>query len=460
MRTANGAYPALVLAHFAAMGRAVPVRRTHPHPVRDLRATVDDVPGSLAALPSAITGRVGRGPIARGGPAAPVGRAAERRGAGDGPGRPLPDQPMTAPAVGAALLTLVLLWVVCIQVLVQRGWGAPRSGFRSADRHAWIPRRPHGRRVAGGPGRRADPRWAPATRPETRDRRRIRSGDLRTPRDRFLDPGRRRARRRVLDRHGRHRRVDPPRPPPRPGRTAPGSWTDRAARSGRGSCCTPPDGSRRAAGRRARRDDSLPRTTHSTARTHSPARHAPPTGRPDRRPQPPPASPSLPGARRGRPRSDRPAVDRAAGRTGRRNARVAGGSGPQRVDDPDDRQGSVVVSVSRCRCRRCAPATWSPDRPRARREPVTHRLVSATRQGDTYLMQTRATPARSGETWTVPADSTRRGSAGSCPASATASRFCARTWCWCSGWWSSAGCSSPRCGSRPDDTAHDDPGLG
>ena len=97
-------------------------------PARDLRSTVDRIPGSLAALPSVLAGRVLRGP--RKVSVRPLLWAVLLSGAVlvtalvDHP----PDRQMTAPAVAAALLTLVLLWVVCIQVLVQRGW--ERTSFR------------------------------------------------------------------------------------------------------------------------------------------------------------------------------------------------------------------------------------------------------------------------------------------------------------------------------------------
>ena len=181
-----------------------------------------------------------------------------------------PDQPMTAPAVGAALLTLVLLWVVCIQVLVQQGWSAPRSGFRSADRHAWIPATPARSTCRRRAGRRADLSGAPATRPRpaTGDGSGQAASDLAIVLDPVgveLDA--------VLDRHGRHRRVDPPRPPPRPGRTAPGAGrTVGAAPVGGARAARRRDGSRRSrppspAGRLA------PRTTHPPP-GHTPPRHA------------------------------------------------------------------------------------------------------------------------------------------------------------------------------------------
>ena len=126
--------------------------------------------------------------------------------------------------------------------------------------------------------------------------------------------------------------------------------------------------------------------------------------------------------------------------------------GPQRVDDPDDRPGfgggqRVGAGVVAAPRRRGHPTGRG--RSGAGHPPAGLR----TRQGDTYLMQTRGDANESGETWTVPADSTLPKIRWVVPSIGTASQFCARTWCWCSGWWSSAGCSSPRCGSRPDDTA-------
>jgi len=72
---------------------------------------------------------------------------------------------------------------------------------------------------------------------------------------------------------------------------------------------------------------------------------------------------------------------------------------------PTIAQGSVVVSESvPVSSLRPGDVVTRPAEGAA--EPVTHRLVSATRQGDTYLMQTRGDANESGETWTVPADST------------------------------------------------------
>lgn len=128
-RTAHGALIALIGGALALRwaGLMLSVGGT-PRPMRDLRSAVDRIPGSLGALRSAFTARV---------------RPTPRRVSV----RPLlwagllsaavlatalvdhsPDTQMTPPAVAAALCTLVLLWLICIQVLVQRGW--ERTAFR------------------------------------------------------------------------------------------------------------------------------------------------------------------------------------------------------------------------------------------------------------------------------------------------------------------------------------------
>lgn len=128
-RTAHGALIALIGGALVLrwVGLLLSVGRT-PRPMRDLRSAVDRIPGSLGALPSALSARVRQGPK----------RVSVR---------PLlwagllsvavlatalidhsPDTQMTAPAVAAALFTLVVLWLICIQVLVQRGW--ERTAFR------------------------------------------------------------------------------------------------------------------------------------------------------------------------------------------------------------------------------------------------------------------------------------------------------------------------------------------
>jgi len=408
MRTANGAFPALVLA--ALLLRWVGLYRSAgrtPHPFRDLRATVDDVPGSLAALPSAITGRVGRGPS----------RVAVR---------PLlwagllsvavlvtalvdhsPDQPMTAPAVGAALLTLVLLWVVCIQVLVQRGW--ERTSFRvPLSRPARLDSRdartvdvsPEGLAVeltrvgsgdtpgdpATGDGSGQATSGLPAIGSSTRVGVELDDGSS-TDMDATV----------VWTHHG-HRRdlvglrleLDESSRP---------QWAGlvlHAAETAAGvQLAAEPGGTTRS-----------PRTTHSTARTHSPR------------------------TTRSTDRTPGPAATATAGVSGRSRAldvvglgatvllsivllAVLGGAmlGLQAAVvrsgsmTPTIAQGSVVVSESvPVSSLRPGDVVTRPAEGAA--EPVTHRLVSATRQGDTYLMQTRGDANESGETWTVPADST------------------------------------------------------
>lgn len=128
-RTAHGAVPALYAVVLVL--RWYGIRRSLGIPLRpmvDLRSTIERVPGSLAALPSALTGRV----------------IAGRRRVSV---RPLlwaavltvavlvtalvdhgPDARMTVPAATAALLTLVASWALCIQVLAERGW--ERTTFR------------------------------------------------------------------------------------------------------------------------------------------------------------------------------------------------------------------------------------------------------------------------------------------------------------------------------------------
>ncbi|MBS1837735.1 MAG: signal peptidase I [Actinobacteria bacterium] len=97
-------------------------------PSSDLRSSIDRIPGSIAALPSAITARVRPGP--RRVSVRPLLWAAVltvtvlATSLIDHP----PDARMTVPAVLAALLTLVVLWGLCIQVLAQRGW--ERTTFR------------------------------------------------------------------------------------------------------------------------------------------------------------------------------------------------------------------------------------------------------------------------------------------------------------------------------------------
>lgn len=128
-RTAHGSFAALVgvtlllrwIGLYRSVGQSV-------HPLQDLRATVDRVPGSLAALPSAVTGRVVRTsarvsvrPLLWAGL---LSAAVLATGLVDH----TPGTRMTTPAVAVALLTLVLLWLVCIQLLVQRGW--ERTTFR------------------------------------------------------------------------------------------------------------------------------------------------------------------------------------------------------------------------------------------------------------------------------------------------------------------------------------------
>ena len=396
MRTANGAFPALVLA--ALLLRWVGLYRSAgrtPHPFRDLRATVDDVPGSLAALPSAITGRVGRGPS----------RVAVR---------PLlwagllsvavlvtalvdhsPDQPMTAPAVGAALLTLVLLWVVCIQVLVQRGW--ERTSFR-----------------------------VPLSRPARLDSREARTVDVspeglavELPRvgsgDTPGDPA-------TGDRSG----------PAPSGLPAIGSTTRVGVELDDGSS-TDMDaavmwthhGHRRdLVGLRLELDESSrPQwaglVLHA-AETAAGVQLAAEPGRTTRSPRTTRSTDRTPG----------PAATATAGVSGRSRAldvvglgatvllsivllAVLGGAmlGLQAAVvrsgsmTPTIAQGSVVVSESvPVSSLRPGDVVTRPAEGAA--EPVTHRLVSATRQGDTYLMQTRGDANESGETWTVPADST------------------------------------------------------
>lgn len=128
-RTVDGTVPALLGG--VLLLRAYGLHRSLGVPLRlsaDLRSTVDRIPGSIAALPSLLAARirptprrVSVRPLLW---AAVLGVAVLATSLVDHP----PDARMTMPAVLAALLTLVLLWAVCIQVLAQRGWD--RTTFR------------------------------------------------------------------------------------------------------------------------------------------------------------------------------------------------------------------------------------------------------------------------------------------------------------------------------------------
>jgi signal peptidase len=72
---------------------------------------------------------------------------------------------------------------------------------------------------------------------------------------------------------------------------------------------------------------------------------------------------------------------------------------------PTIAQGSIVVSESE-RVGDLRPGDVITRPAEGQAEPVTHRLVSATRQGDDYLMQTQGDANSSGESWTIPADTT------------------------------------------------------
>lgn len=129
LRTVHGAVPALLAAvlglRWYGLHRSlgVPLR-----PLTDLRSTVDRIPGSIAALPSVLVARVR--PAPRRVSVRPLLWAAVLSAAvlGTALVDHAPDAQMTVPAVFAALLTLVVLWALCIQVLAQRGW--ERTTFR------------------------------------------------------------------------------------------------------------------------------------------------------------------------------------------------------------------------------------------------------------------------------------------------------------------------------------------
>ena len=201
---ADSAFPAWCSNAAAALGRAVPGPPVAPASVRPApgRRRFGRWPRCPRRSPAgSVRGR------ARPSGAA-VGRAAGRRGAGDGPGRPSPTSRVPPPS--APLLTLVLLLGG-----VHPGPGAAglgRTSFRS-----------HSARPAPGfrDARTVDVSpegWPSAVsrhrrRPEPR-KRRIGSGDLRTPAIGFQNPGRRQARRQVLDDMDATVMLDPPRPPP------------------------------------------------------------------------------------------------------------------------------------------------------------------------------------------------------------------------------------------------------
>lgn len=129
LRTVHGAVPALLATvlglRWYGLHRSlgVPLR-----PLTDLRSTVDRIPGSIAALPSVLVARVR--PAPRRVSVRPLLWAAVLSAAvlGTALVDHAPDAQMTMPAVLAALLTLVVLWALCIQVLAQRGW--ERTTFR------------------------------------------------------------------------------------------------------------------------------------------------------------------------------------------------------------------------------------------------------------------------------------------------------------------------------------------
>ncbi|UDY34685.1 signal peptidase I [Dermatobacter hominis] len=331
-------------------------------PARDLRSTVDRMPGSLAALPSVLAGRVLRGP--RKVSVRPLlwagllSAAVLATALVDHP----PDRQMTAPAVGAALLTLVLLWVVCIQVLVQRGW--ERTSFRLP---LALPVT-----VAGRTGTTLDasPEGLAIELPPTHE------------------PAI------ALPAHGDRVAVDVDLPSGGP---------------------TPIEGVVAWARRTPRRDlvglslelDATTRAIWAQQVLRAATDPATPTATPI-------GPVHAPGARR-------PAGSRALDVAGLAMTvvlslvllAVLGGAmlGLQAAVvrsgsmTPTIGQGSIVISESE-RVSDLRPGDVVTRPAEGRSEPVTHRLVSATRQGGDYLMQTQGDANASGETWTIPADTT------------------------------------------------------
>lgn len=123
IRTAHGAVP--VLFGVVLTLRWLGLRRSLGLPLRpvtDLRSMLERIPGSIAALPSTLTARVRPGPRkvsvrpllwATILTVAVLSTALVDHG---------PEAAMTVPAVIAALGTLGVLWMLCIQVLAERGW--------------------------------------------------------------------------------------------------------------------------------------------------------------------------------------------------------------------------------------------------------------------------------------------------------------------------------------------------
>jgi signal peptidase I len=328
-------------------------------PPRDLRSTVDRIPGSLAALPSVLAGRVLRGP--RKVSVRPLLWAGLLSAAVlvtalvDHP----PDRQMTAPAVALALTTLVLLWVVCIQVLVQRGW--ERTSFRVPVR---LPAT-----VAGRAGTTVD------ASPEGLAVELLPSDGGRAPA--------------AGDEVGIEVELDADGPIALDGSVA---WSRRSH-------------GRELVGLSLRLDPSTrPRWAAEVLRaatTADPGVAASTT-------QAPTAGQRSAGSR---------ALDVAGvamtvllslvllavlggAMLGLQAAVVRSGS-----MTPTIGQGSIVVSESE-RVADLRPGDVITRPAEGQAEPVTHRLVSATRQGSDYLMQTQGDANASGETWTIPADTT------------------------------------------------------